>query len=162
MLKAEELSGLTFPNVRNKRCALVPSASDPTKSYSTDLDQLECGCGRPAVTGDGCKHLIYHANSIGEPLTTMVHARCTVEGMKLQYPADLKFEIPSGAAILASAEIDLLLRLPLVVRKRPGRPATVRKKSGMGNKRKRKEATCSLCLLPGHTRRTCTNVARGR
>ncbi len=157
--RAHELASITFPDPSDKTKAVVRSATHLDKEYETDITAKTCECGMPVIEKGPCKHLIFHAKSIGKPLSWLLGSKDSLEGYEAQYPADLEYLVPTEAEVISQFGnlIDSNVRLPLVVRRKAGRPVVKRKKSAIERfgGTKRAKATCSKCGNEGHTSRKC-------
>ena len=162
--KAHELTSITFPDPSDKTKAVVRSGTHLDKEYKTDITDKTCECGMPDIEIGPCKHLIYHAESIGVALETLLGPKDSVQGYMAQYPADLEFLRPSESEVLTEYEhlIDDRVRLPLSARRKAGRPPTKRKKSARELAgRKRAKSTCSKCHKEGHNSKRCPGPLTG-
>lgn len=156
---SEALSDITIPDEESKTKAVVRSARDPSQEYQTDIEAKKCECGIPDIEIGPCKHLIFHARTIGVPLSGLFQTKDSLEGYQAQYPVGLQFVRPTEAEAL-SIHRNLLnenIRLPLTVRRKAGRPVSKRKKSAYElHTHKRAKIMCSQCHRLGHNKRKCT------
>jgi hypothetical protein len=140
--------------------ARVQSVRDPSISYNTDLKALTCDCGKVAITGRPCPHLVCHASKFGLPLYKFMDVKDTTAGWKKQYPAGLSFEVPSEAQVVAHDKFPTAIKLPPVLRRGKGRPKLEKRKKGHYERGgKKREVTCGECGRKGHTRKGGCNNA---
>jgi len=112
--RAHELASITFPDPSDKTKAVVRSATHLDKEYDTDITAKTCECGMPVIEKGPCKHLIFHAKSIGKPLSWLLGSKDSLEGYEAQYPADLEYLVPTDGSRgdLAIREPDRQQRAP--------------------------------------------------
>lgn len=160
--KASAKTTITIPDPANPLEAVVQSFTDPSKEYRTDLHEKTCECGVPDKESGPCSHLIHHAHSVGMPISDLLDEKDSVEGWQKQYPADLEFKIPSESKVLNTFRllINQNVHLPLVARRKAGRPATKRKKGCLETARKKPQ--CRNCFQAGHNKRTCPFMPMAR
>jgi hypothetical protein len=157
---AGALKHIRYEDPHNKRVAFVTSAKKGSVEYRTSLDDGTCECGMVVIKGKlPCKHLCFHAESIGVDPDDLVPVMYTTAQWRRQYPLDVNYDVPTSTEIDAMGLRDENIALPLVTRRAKGRPAVKRKKGwaegGGGSRKKNAPGRCGHCNKIGHNSRSC-------
>jgi len=149
-----------------KKVALVPTCTDPTKMARVDLREVKNGgpaaCDRlcMALKKIPCPHAHVAAAKAGVDLLSITNSDLKTAHWKQQYEG-VDFQLPSTAQIEAHADLyDESICLHPAFKRPKGRPKNMKRKAGYMEKQgKKRTFTCQVCYQEGHTKKSCPKRA---